>query len=150
MLLRRSSPRRRAASLVEAALSYSVIFLLTFGVIVVAMGVYYQQQTASLAREGARWASVHGYQYNQDTGGAMATSANVKSNAVVPMAAGLDTNQLTVSVSWDNAGELAVYNDTSGNPQTNYVHVTVSYNWTPLLYLSPMTLSSTSVMAMQY
>jgi hypothetical protein len=149
MRLRKSS-RRRAASLVEAAITYSAMFLLTFGVIVVALGVYYYQQTAALAREGARWASVHGAQYNQDTGNAMATQATVLSTGILPMASGLDTTQLTATVSWDNANEVPVYNNASASPVTNYVHVTVNYTWKPPLFFSPMTLSSTAVMPMQY
>ena len=38
----------------------------------------------------------------------------------------------------------------SGNVVTNYVTVTVSYSWRPLLYMNPMTLTSTSVMPMSY
>lgn len=151
MLLRSSRRRRRAAALVESAITYSVMFLLTFGVIVVAMGVYYYQQTASLAREGARWASVHGAQYATDTGGSIATSTTIHNNAVVPMASGLDTTQLTTTATWDQPGEVATYDDaTTGAVKNNYVHVTVSYTWNPPLYLSPMTLTSTSVMPMQY
>ncbi len=150
MLLRSSRCRRRAgSSLVEMAITMSVMLLLTVGVVIVAMGVYDYQQVASLAREGARYASVHGAQYSQDKGISMATATSIKS-AITPMAAGLDTSQLTVNASWVNSSEVATYNDASGNPQTNYVQVTVSYVWHPPLYLSSMTLSSTSVMPMQY
>jgi Flp pilus assembly protein TadG len=150
MLLRLSPCRRRGASLVEAALVYPIVFLLTFGVVILAMGVYRYQMVAALAREGARWASVHGGQYAQDTGNAMATPSTVFSNAIQPMAVGLDTSQLTYNVSWTNATEMPIFNDASGNPVTNMVTVTVNYHWVPIMYLSPMNMSSTSVMAMQY
>jgi hypothetical protein len=149
MLLRHSPSRRRATTLVEKAISLSLMFFLTLGTIVVAMGVFAYQQVASLAREGARYASVRGAQYSSDTGNAMATSTSIKS-AITSMASGLDTSQLSVSASWDNSSEVVTYNDSSGNPTTNYVTVTVSYTWHPPLYLSTMTLSSTSVMPMQY
>ncbi len=40
------------------------------------MGIYRYQQVASLAREGARYASVHGSQYAADTGNAAATASD--------------------------------------------------------------------------
>jgi Flp pilus assembly protein TadG len=150
MLLRPSRPRRPAATLVEAGLAFSVMFLLTLGTVIFAMGIYYYQQVASLAREGARWASVHGAQYAADTGNAMATQSTIQSNAIVPMAAGLDTSRLTTTASWDYSSEAPVLDDSSGNVVTNYVTVTVSYSWRPLLYMNSMTLTSTSVMPMQY
>ena len=150
MLLRSSAARRRAATLVEAGLAFSVMFLLTLGTVIFAMGIYYYQQVASLAREGARWASVHGAQYAADTGNAMATQSTIQSNAITPMAAGMDTSRLTTTVSWDYSSEVPTLDDSSGNVVTNYVTVTVSYSWNPPLYLNSMTLTSTSVMPMQY
>jgi Flp pilus assembly protein TadG len=141
---------RRAAILVESALVYPVIILLTIGLIIVALGVYDYLQVSALAREGARWASVHGGQYQQDTGGAMATNATIKSNAITPKAIGLNSSQIKVSASWTNPSQMPLYDDASGNVVNNQVTVTVTYLWTPPLYLSPMTLSSTSVMMMQY
>jgi Flp pilus assembly protein TadG len=144
------TPRpRRAASLVETAITLSVMFLFTLGVIVVGMGVHAYQEVGALAREGARYASVHGAQYAKESGGSMATATSIKT-AISSMATGLDTSQITVTATWDNSSEVAVYNDSSGNPTTNYVHVTVSYTWNPPLYLSSMTMSSTSVLPMQY
>jgi Flp pilus assembly protein TadG len=150
MLLRPPPTRRRAASLVEVALVYPVIILLTIGLIIVAMGVYDYLQVTALAREGARWALVHGGQYQQETGNPMATKATILSTAIVPKAIGLDTTKLDASVSWDNSSEIPIYDDASGNVAFNRVTVTVTYQWTPLMYLSPMTFSSTSVMMMQY
>jgi Flp pilus assembly protein TadG len=148
MLVPTSRPRR-AASLVETAITLSVMFLFTLGVIVVGTGVHAYQQVGAVAREGARYASVHGKQYATDSGNSMATATSIET-AISSMATGLDTSQITVTASWDNSSEVATYNDSSGNPTTNYVHVTVSYTWSPPLYLSSMTLSSTSVMPMQY
>jgi len=147
----RSSPiRHRAATLVEAALIYPVVILLTVGLIIIGLGVSDYLQVASLAREGARWASVHGGQYSQETGNAKATKATILSNAITPKAAGLNPSKLDATVSWTDPSEIPVYDDASGNVVYNQVTVTVTYQWTPLLYLSPMTLSSTSVMMMQY
>jgi Flp pilus assembly protein TadG len=144
-----TSRSRRAASLVETAITLSIMFLFTLGVIVVGMGVHAYQQVGALAREGARYAAVHGAQYASDSGSSMATATSIKT-AVNSMASGLDTSQITVSASWDNSSEVAIYNDSSANATINYVHVTVTYTWSPPLYLSPVTLSSTSVLPMQY
>jgi hypothetical protein len=150
MLLRPPPSRRRAATLAEAGLVYPVAVLLTIGVVIVAHGVFCYQQVAALAREGARWASVHGAQYQQDTGNAMATPSSVYTNAIQPYAVGLDTAKLSYTVTWDNSSEVATYNDSSGNVATNKVYVTVTYQWTPVAYLDTVTLQSKSVMAMQY
>ena len=49
--------------MVEAAIVLPVVMMLTLGTCSTAMGVYYYQLVATLAREGARYASVHGSQY---------------------------------------------------------------------------------------
>jgi hypothetical protein len=149
-MLRRSSPRRRAASLVESALTFAAVMLLTFGVIIVALGVCAYQQVAGLAREGARWAVVHGAQYQQETGNPMATPQTVYTTAIKPRAVGLDTSQLSSTVTWLNPSEVATYDDGNGNVVQNQVTVTVTYRWVPQAYLAPVTLTSTSVMPVQY
>jgi hypothetical protein len=156
MILRPPPSRRRGASLAEAAITYSVVLLLTLGVIIVGLGVYRYQVIASLAREGTRWASVHGGQYHQETGGAMATQCSVYTTAILPKAVGLDTTRLSCSqFAWGdpyNSG-MPTYDDGSGlapNVVTNTVTVTVTYTWVPEAYLPAVTLSSTSVMPVQY
>lgn len=152
MLVRRRLVRRRGATMVEGALVLSVAFLLTLGVMILALGVYRYQQVASLAREAARYASVHGGQFALDTGQAMATSGSIYSNVIQPMAVGLDLTQLTYSVNWDNANELPIYlaNPATGQYLRNRVTVTISYSWSPETYLAPITLTSTSTMEMSY
>jgi hypothetical protein len=153
MIRRPPQSRRRAASFAEAAICYSVVLLLTLGVIIVGLGVYRYQEIASLAREGARWASVHGGQYHQETGGALATQTTTYNNAILPKAVGLDPTKLSCSTfAWGdpyNSG-MPTYDDGSGNVVTNTVTVTVTYTWVPEAYLPAMTLKSTSVMAVQY
>lgn len=60
--------RRPGTSLVEAAVVYPIVFMLMLGLLVGGMGVFRYQEVSHLAREGARWASVHGAQYHQDQG----------------------------------------------------------------------------------
>jgi hypothetical protein len=150
MRLRSPSLRRRAATLAEAAISYSVVCLLTIGVIVFALGIFRYEELAGLAREGARWAAVHGGQYHQETGNALATPQTVYNTAILPRAVGLDTSKLSYTVTWDDPSEMPVFNDVNGNVVTNKVTVTLTYTWIPELYFSTMTLRSTSVMPVQY
>src|SRR4051794_28793723 len=111
------SPSRRGVSLVETAITLSVMFLFTLGLIVVGTGVHAYQQVAALAREGARYASVHGSQYASKNSSSLASNTSIKT-AITSMASGLDTSQLNVSASWDNSSQITNYNDSSGNPQT--------------------------------
>jgi hypothetical protein len=155
MLLRSSPLCRRASTLVQAALVYPVAIMLTVGVVIVGMGIYQYQQVAALAREGARWASVHGGQWAAEkNSGTLTTQSDVKT-AILAYAAGLDTSQFTSSnpsVSWANSSQVPTYDDASGNVAYNTVTVTVSYNWIPVAYFGSATLklSSQSVMVIQY
>ena len=64
MRVRRTpNPPRRGVQVVEAAIVLPVVMMLILGTCSTAMGVYYYQLVATLAREGARYASVHGEQY---------------------------------------------------------------------------------------
>ncbi len=96
--------------MVESAIIYSVTFLLIFGLIIGGLGVFRYQEVASLAREGSRYASVHGAMYEQVTGKPAATPADVYNNAILPKAVALDPKQLTYSVTWnpDNQRESSV------------------------------------------
>ena len=81
---------RRGASLVEFAVVGPVALLLLIGLVVMAMGVYRYQQVAALAREGSRYASVHGGMYAKETGNTAATQQDIHNNAVLAYAGGLD------------------------------------------------------------
>ena len=142
MRVRRTpNPPRRGVQAVEAAIVLPVVMMLTLGTCSTAMGVYYYQLVATLAREGARWASVHGTQYAADTGNPAATPADIYNNSILPMAVGLNLNNLNYAVAWN----------TTKSPYNNSVSVTVTYQWTPDLYITgPLNLTSTSVMPMSY
>src|SRR5258708_4449091 len=100
----RSRPsRRRGAVALESVIVLNVLFLLILGVIVLGMGVFRYQEMCYLAREGARWASVHGTQYATDTGNAAATSTDVYTNAIQPRMACLDSTRFTYSVTWSTS-----------------------------------------------
>jgi Flp pilus assembly protein TadG len=150
MILGLNRSRRSGATAVEIALVYPPLLLFTFGLIVVGLGIFRYQETAALAREGARWACVHGGQWATEQNlGTLTTSTDVYNNAILLHAAGLDTSKLTYSVTWDDSGQMPTY--TSGaSSKTNKVTVTVNYSWVPELYLGSMTLSSTSETTVSY
>lgn len=45
--------------MVELALVFPLFIMLLFGIIILGIGVFYQQQVTNAAREAARWAAVH-------------------------------------------------------------------------------------------
>jgi Flp pilus assembly protein TadG len=168
MRIQRFQVARSGASTVEFAVVSGLIFFLIFALIVGASGIFRYQEVAHLAREGARYASTHGGQYILDgipaqTGVSAISSNSDLANYLLPKAVLLSSSQLTISVSWSAPPTLSpinmpTYVDTNPNlvppgqkTIQNYVTVTVTYQWMPELYLfGPITLTSTSVMAMSY
>ena len=148
MIRDRQHSVRQAATVVECAFILPLTFFLLFSLIVGSMGVFRYQETAMLAREGARYASTHGYQFRKDQGMAMGTanewSQDIYTNGVAPLMVALDPSRVSYSVAWPD-----VINQ-SGKPDNwpgSKVDVTVSYTWFPEMYLvGPLTLTSTSSM----
>ena len=126
--------RRRGVILVESAIIYSVTLTLLLGTIVMGMGVFRYGQVAALAREGSRWASVHGSTYLSEQGGAGITGDDVMKNAVKPKLVAMDPAAFTYSLTM-----------TSGKAT-----FTLNYKWTPEAYFGAMTLSSTSTAPILY
>jgi Flp pilus assembly protein TadG len=137
--MRRNPHRRRGTHVVECAVVFPLVFLLLLGLIVGGLGVFRYQEVASLAREGARYASVRGYQYQQTTSRPAATATDVYDNAILPRAVILNPSDLNYSVTWN-----------PDNRQGSTVTVQVSYQWVPEAYLGGITLSSTSTMPISY
>jgi Flp pilus assembly protein TadG len=127
--MRLKSKFRPATTAVEFAIvSVFILFPLMFGLIVGGLGVFRYIQIASLAREASRWASVRGAQWVKDNPNLPAASqANIQ-NFVINQAAGLDTQQITVTSAIGSK-----------------VTVTVSYNWSPeVSYFPNVVFTSTS------
>ncbi|HLJ92297.1 MAG TPA: TadE/TadG family type IV pilus assembly protein [Gemmataceae bacterium] len=139
MIYRNRDTGRRGALILECALVYPITFLLVFGLIIGGLGVFRYQEVASLAREGSRYASLHGAAYAQATGKNAATAADVYNNAILPKAVALKTSELSYSVAWNP-------DNTAGST----VSVTVTYHWVPEAFLPSMNLSSTSTVTMIY
>jgi Flp pilus assembly protein TadG len=160
MMMRRQ--RRTGAALVETALVYPILFLLIFGIILMGVAVFRYQQVAHAAREGARWAAVHGASYGEEGATASppryaATAADIYTNAIKPQIAGMHASNVTYSVTWNTSNKRTrsyTYTDPSTGAQSvqamaNTVSVTVSYSWdTGLFGVIPV--SSTTVMTMSY
>jgi len=155
---------------VEAAALIPVLLILTIGTCIVGMGIYYYQQVATLAREGSRYASVHGADYAAaQNGGVNMTASTIYTNSILPMATGLNTSNLTYQIKWgtavsgkwvwtewDSANDPAPTSpnpssNPAGQPLYNAVRVKVTYQWMPQIYVTgPINVSSTSVMPMSY
>ena len=143
--------RRRGATTVEFAVTCPLALFLIFATIVGALGAFRYQQVASLAREGARWASVHGKEYERQTGNPAATAQDVFNTAILPSAVSLNPSKLSYTVTWTNSNEpLEVHEDVE-HPIGNTVTVNVTYIWFPEMYLvGPYTLTSKSTAQMLY
>src|SRR5579864_3798202 len=100
-MTRRFAQRRRGIVATESVVTVPVLLSLLLGTLVGGYGVFRYQQIALLAREGARYASVHGGQYQLETGNAAATPQDVYNNAIVPYVVNLDLSQLSYTVTWN-------------------------------------------------
>jgi hypothetical protein len=56
---RRTARSSRGQTLVEFALAFPLFMLVFMGIIVIGIGVFYQQQVTNAAREAARYAAIH-------------------------------------------------------------------------------------------
>ena len=151
MLRRTLQLPRPAFAATESLVVLPVLMFLIISTVVGGYGVFRYQQIAMLAREGARYASVHGGQYQQDTGKSAATAKDIYNNAISPYATSLDMSQLSYAVSWNSSNMPYAMTGDYEKPTNSTVSVTVTYKWFPEIYLvGPITLSSTSTMPMSY
>ena len=151
--MRLARQRRSGTTLVECAFVYPAVFLLIVGLLVGAAGIFRYSQLASLSREAARYASVHGAQYAKEMNVTAPLPADIYNNVVLPMAEGFDTTQLSYSITYNTSNwPYHTTLDASNNviPIQNTVTVTLTYQWIPEAILGGVTLSSTSVMPMSY
>ena len=151
MLRNRLCRHRRGTTAVEFAIACPILFFLLFATIVGGMGVFRYQQVAAVAREGARWACVHGGQYELDTGQPAATPEDVFNKVILPAATMLRPENLSYSVTWDQSNMPLQVTEDVQEPFGNTVTVTVTYQWFPEMFLiGPFTLTSSSTSQMIY
>src|SRR5438093_680953 len=105
MMMRRQM--RNGAILVECAVIYSAVFLIVLGIIFMSITVFRYQQVAQAAREGARWASVHGAVYSKELSKPATKPVDIYTNAIRPHTGGMNPAQVTYSVAWDKNQQQA-------------------------------------------
>jgi Flp pilus assembly protein TadG len=128
------------SSLVEFALSVPVLLTFFFGLIQVCIVTYTRGALSECAREGTRYAMVHG------------STCETPGNASCTLTAS-QMNTYVSSNTWPNVGGGAMtvnttYPDGNENPGSR-VQITVTYAFpfrVPMIPTSTLTLSSTSVM----
>jgi hypothetical protein len=119
-------------------------------------------QLACLSREAARWASVRGSDWHKETGLTYPTKSDILQNGVLPLAVGMNPNNLTLQVQcldqvtgqvvdWDTANKYPRSVNTANQGVANRVQATVTYQWTPQLFLvGAINLKSTCVLPMSF
>jgi len=127
---------RRGTTVVECAVVYPVAILLLLGTIITGLGIFRFQQVQALAREGARYASVHGPMYASENSQSEASTSTVLTYV----------EGLAVDLSGLNC--TAVTYSATALPCT--VSVTLTYTWTPESFFSPMTWTVSSTMPVTY
>lgn len=133
---RNNKKTRRGITAVESAVVYPITMLLLIGTVVVGIGIFRYQQIQFLAREGARYASVHGPTYAEEQGLPEASTQSVQTylqSFTVGMPGLVCTN-----VSYSSAS----------SPCT--VSVTLQYTWTPEALMTPLIWTITSTMPVTY
>jgi Flp pilus assembly protein TadG len=128
------------SALVEFALTLPVLITCFFGLIEVSLAFYTHQLLSESAREGTRYAMVHGSTCTTGSGGACTVSAAT-------------VNSYVSGLSWPNIGGNPMtvnttYPDGNESPGSR-VQVTTTYNFpfrVPFIPPSTLTMSSTSVM----
>ena len=162
MMLRRKK-ERSGTILVESAFVYPVLFLTLLATILLGLAVFRFQQVTHMAREGSRWASVHGEQYAKENNTTAATPQDVYDKAIAPFGAGMQPEAITYEVTWSTKADgtpdkrptrviqkvdpaTGLSQDVS---QSNTVTVKVTYMWNTGLF-GTIPVSSTSVNTIFY
>ena len=142
------------ATIVEFALSCSILCMMLFGIVEVSLAVYTYDFVSEAARDGARYAIVRG---NRCTGmtDCNATSAQIQTHVQTLNYPAINTSNLTVTTTWLSAASAPpnmTWSSCSGsgcNKIGNAVNVQVQYPFTLSVPFSPVltiNLSNTSQM----
>ncbi|MFA6562333.1 MAG: TadE family protein [Verrucomicrobiia bacterium] len=119
-------------TLVEFCICALLFMMLVFGVVDLARGVFAYNSIAHCAREGVRYAVVHG----ADSAAPVGPAANdaTLASVVRGFATGLQSNNLSVLSRWP-----------SGNQTGAVVNITVSYTFQPVtMFFRTLALSNSS------
>ena len=85
MILQHHRPQRPGTHAVECAVIYPVTFFFILSIIYGAMGVFRYQEMAALARDAARYGSVHGAQYRKDAALVVGAPGTPEGSANTPL-----------------------------------------------------------------
>ena len=147
------------STLVETAFSIGILLTLIFGIIEAFLMIYTYHFISNAAREGTRYAIVHGGTWAQppwsnaipctaySNNGCTATTANIQDYVKSLAFPGIDTGDITVTPTWystPGGTSSPVY-----NAYGDYVQVQVQYAFPfsiPGIPQSTLTMSSTSQM----
>lgn len=128
-MIRRRHARDRGQALAEFALVAPIFFLMLFAIIDFGRYVYYVQILNNAAREGARYAIVHGAEAVPSTGPPDDPSATaVKSTVRNYLVGVIDGGALTINATWTPPVNL----------RGNLVTVQVDYQFRSLIPLVPI------------
>lgn len=156
MIYRNIKDTRSGASVIEFAIIAPITFIIIIVILTLGLGIFRYQECSYLARQAARYASVHGQQYAKDTGNKAATSQSIYDNAIKPGMVILDPNQLTYTVTYSDPKNVnSQYYATLVNNKdvftNNTVTVTITYQWSAQPFFKNfITLQSTATMPMSY
>lgn len=132
-------------SLVEVAMSLTIMLAFTFGLIQVGLAYYNKERMSECAREAARYAILHGTTCTNSSGSCTVTATQIGSFAQGLGYPNLGGGTTTCTASfYTSAGS-----STTSNAPGNTVQVLCSYTFPykiPFVSTAPLTFSSTSQM----
>lgn len=97
--MRRGSDADKGQALVELALVLPMFLMVLFGIIILGLGVFYQQQVTNAAREAARWAAIH------SATSSCPTVSSLDPDSVNPLTGGTGTYATYKPLSYTRADE---------------------------------------------
>jgi len=130
---------------VEVAMSAGVLFLTLMGMMNMSQGVYAYHYVAEAAREGTRYAIVHG-----NVSGSVATADTIQTYVRGLAYPGIKSSSMAVTTTWAGypSGVVCGPSTTCNNPG-NMVTVKASYSFPvtiPMIATKTLTMTSTSSM----
>jgi len=147
--IRRSRPRvlsEQGSSLVEMALTMIILLMILFGLIEMCLALYTYHFVSDAAREGSRYAIVHGSSCQVSGVSCTATNTQIQSYVENLGFPGINPANMTVTTTWSASPGGAVC---ACKGPGDLVTVTVSYNFPlaiPFVPANILAMSSTSSM----
>src|SRR5262249_9073534 len=104
-----------------------------------------------VAHEAARYAAVHGKDYQDEMKTPAATAQDVYDKAIVPRLMTLNKSKLSYTVTWSSSNSPSSVTTDVSKPVGNNVTVTITYDWIPAKYLiGTIKLRASSTLPMAY